>query len=372
MLTKEVIDTKRCGKITVFLQVCCFTFILAAFSAQGPLTYTVTILTVHDLGVNHNELVNFTAHESMDQLLNKCTWVHVLIPGQGDGDPDLPQNYTFPGMQELAEALGEICDALSLKHVVLFGEGAGANILARLAMVREDLVLGAVLIHCTGTTAGITENIRDRLFGWKLNTVGMNPSAESYLLFHRFGSMSEPEDEVELKHTLEGFRKSLRESVNPKNLNRFIMAFMARSNIIEKVDQIRCPVLFLTGSLASHNHTVHKLYNALRASAKNEPNRLKHIELIQLDDVANVLRERPDRVAETLQYFIQGLGLAGGVVSRRMSTTLPPPQARMRSLSMEEYDQPKGVSTCIYDKHRKYSTALGDSGDAEKPQNARI
>ncbi|KAF6771619.1 hypothetical protein AHF37_09603 [Paragonimus kellicotti] len=149
-------------------------------------------------------MINFVSQECMEQLLNRCTWVHVLIPGQDDGEQTLPADYNFPTMQQLGEAMGEICDALgfaaclsaqlhtsdSLQHVVVFGEGAGANILARMAMVREDLVLGAVLIHCTGTTAGFAENLRDRLIGWKLNNVGMNPAAESYLLVHRFGSVS--------------------------------------------------------------------------------------------------------------------------------------------------------------------------------------
>ncbi|RTG87873.1 uncharacterized protein DC041_0012512 [Schistosoma bovis] len=138
----------------------------------------------------HNEIINFLAHESMEPLVNRCTWVHVDVPGQGDGESDLPADYTFPSVQQLAEGMSEVCNALRLQYVVVFGEGAGANILVRLVMLRYDIVLGAILIHCTGTTAGLSESLRDRLIGWKLNTVGMNPAAESYLLMHRFGSVS--------------------------------------------------------------------------------------------------------------------------------------------------------------------------------------
>ncbi|TGZ59618.1 hypothetical protein CRM22_008966 [Opisthorchis felineus] len=351
MIQPEVVDTKTCGRIIVY--------------KQGPQNSRVVILTVHDLGCNQNEMIDFVSQDCMEQLAAKCSWVHVLIPGQGDGDRDLPPNYNFPTMQQLGEAMGEVCDAMGLKQVVLFGEGAGANILARLAMVREDLVLGAVLIHCTGTAAGFAETIRDKLIGWKLNSIGMNPAAESYMLLHRFGSIGDATDEMEMRHALDRFRHSLREAINPRNLNKFIMSFMARTKIIEKVDLLRCPVLLITGSLGSHKHCVQRFYNALLQSARTDPDRLKHIELVQLDDVANVLRGAPDKVSDCLQYFIQGLGLASGIVNRRMSSTVRP-FLRGRSLSMEEYDQPKGVSSCVFDKNRKYSTTVPEGDELEE------
>lgn len=348
MCDTEVIETKLCGKIKVFL--------------QGPRNLKVALFTIHDLGCNHNEMINFVGHDHMEQLRTRCSWVHVCIPGQGDSEEDLPADYVFPTMQQLAEAMGEVCDALGLAHVVVFGEGAGANILARLAMIREDLVLGAILIHCTGTAAGVAETLKDKIIGWKLNTVGMNATTESYLLLHRFGTTTLPKSEMELKRCLESFRQSLRQSINPRNLNKFIVSFMSRTKIIEKVEQLKCPVLFLTGALASHNHTIHRLYDALLNFSKGDMARRKHIDLIEMEGVANVLRSRPDRVAECLQNFIQGLGLGSTLINRRLSCIMQTP-VRGRSLSMEEYDQPKGVSACVFDKHRKYSTALVEGDD---------
>ena len=37
-------------------------------------------------------------------------------------------------MQKIAEGISEVCDSLELKHVVLVGDGAGANIAARVAV----------------------------------------------------------------------------------------------------------------------------------------------------------------------------------------------------------------------------------------------
>ncbi|CAI2737753.1 unnamed protein product, partial [Dicrocoelium dendriticum] len=139
-----------------------------------------------------------------------------------------------------------------------------------------------------------------------------------------------------------------------------------RSKILEKISTLSCPVLFVTGTLSPYNRSVHRLYTVARNAVRNQPEKLKHIELLQVDDVANVLVCRPEKLAYSLQYFIQGLGIAGAAVNRRMSTTLPQIPARGRSMSMEQYDQPKGVSSCVFDKHRKYSTAFAE-GDDEIP-----
>lgn len=40
----------------------------------------------------------------------------------------------FPTMQKISEGLAELCESLELKHVVVIGDGAGANIAARLAV----------------------------------------------------------------------------------------------------------------------------------------------------------------------------------------------------------------------------------------------
>ncbi|KAL7064788.1 hypothetical protein AAHC03_04405 [Spirometra sp. Aus1] len=316
-LQRIVLDTKACGPIAVYLH-------------GGRTGKDVAAITVHDLGCN--------------------------LPGQGDNDPELPSNFQFPRMQQIAEGLSEVCDSLELKHVVLLGDGAGANILARLAMLREDITLGAILIHCTGTTAGFMESLRDKINGWKLNTIGMNPSVESYLLLHRFGlryvdryfeTINAATTEVELKQAIKKFRQSLRETMNPKNLNKFIQAFMERTNITECIGNMKCPVLFLTGSLASFNHTVYTLYNALLNSLKDEPARRANVEILEI--------EGPEKVSECVQNFLQGLGVASGAVNRRLSSTGSIPRPRNRSASMDEYDQPQGFKNLLYDNKRKYA-----------------
>ena len=48
----------------------------------------------------------------------------------------------------------------------------------------------------------------------------------------------------------------------------------------------------MTGSLASFNHTVYTLYNALLATLKDQPAKRANVEILEIDGVANVMRER--------------------------------------------------------------------------------
>ncbi|CAH8554057.1 unnamed protein product [Schistosoma bovis] len=159
-------------------------------------------------------------------IMQRSTWVHIDLPGQGDGEEELPSNYVFPPINRLPDAFRDVLANLKIKHVVLFGEGAGANILARFAIAYDNLVLGAILINCTGTPPTFTESLRDKLMNWKLSSSGMNPATESFLIVHRFGSVVETESEVELRNAVESFRQNLRHSINPKNLNKFITSYM--------------------------------------------------------------------------------------------------------------------------------------------------
>nr|CDS30121.1 Ndr [Hymenolepis microstoma] len=350
---KITVETKSCGPLTAYLH-------------GGRVGKDVAVLTLHDLGCNFKEFYDFANHDHMIQLTQRIFWIHIEVPGQGDNEPDLPTDWKFPTMQKIAEGVAELCDSLELKHVVVIGDGAGANILARVAMLRSDICLGAILIHCTGTTAGFMESFRDRMNAWKLKSIGMNPSVENYLMLHRFG-IEDPNfinatTEAELRTAISNFLQNLRENINPKNLHKFIQAFMVRTNITDSIGNMKCPVLFITGSVASFNHTVYTLYNALMQSLKDEPARKANVEILEIDGVANVMRERPEKVAESVQNFMQGLGIASGVVNRRLSSTGSVPRNRNRSASMDEYDQPIGVKNLIFDNSRRYSKATDIHG----------
>ncbi|XP_025094988.1 uncharacterized protein ZK1073.1-like isoform X4 [Pomacea canaliculata] len=336
------ISAPRVGRFKVFIQ-----------SPKGDLkSCQFVILTVHDLGSNHTMWTNFLNHYAMEEIMRRAAFIHVDIPGQEDEASDLPADYIFPSMQTLGEDLVCVLDQLDVKSVICIGEGAGANVIARFAIAQPDRVMGICLIHCTGTTAGFMESLKDKLINWKLEQIGMNPTAEAYLCLHRFGSFEKAESKDQLQKVIENFQESLRSKINPRNLKKFVQAFMKRSNIADNIGKIKCPILMVTGSKASCNDEVHSLFSRVRAVLDK-----KKVDFLEVDGVANVIEEKPERFAESFLYFLQGLGFVGGVpmprVQRSASIEGSPGvmPGRTRSMSMEEADMPRGIYSMSPPKH---------------------
>ncbi|CDS41804.1 Ndr [Echinococcus multilocularis] len=54
-------------------------------------------------------------------------------------------------------------------------------------MLHDEMLMGAVPIHCTDQTAGFVDPLQNMLVNRELITIGMNPAAESFLIYHPFG-----------------------------------------------------------------------------------------------------------------------------------------------------------------------------------------
>jgi len=312
----------------------------------------VVILTVHDLGCDHSMYLEFVGHPKMVPIRNRSVWIHVDVPGQGFEEPDLPAEYQFPTMQQIGEDLIAVLDQLSIKQVVCFGEGAGANILARFAMAHITRVLGICLLHATGTTAGFFESIKDRFVTWKLDQDGMSQSAANYLILHRFGGtkFTKANDKEELCTIVESYVESLHNKVNYKNLTKFVDAFLKRTSITDKVENLKCPILLVTGQQSVFNGTTRALHMAIVKTCEDKGK----VEFIEVSEVANVLEEKPDKLGECFQYFLQGLGLVSSVPMHNVHKML-----RNRTMSMEDYDKPL--------KERKNSlSAVSYGSDSDK------
>lgn len=241
----------------------------------------------------------------------------------------------------------EVLDALRVPYVIGLGEGAGANILARFGMNHPQRALGLILIHCTSTVAGVMEYFRDKLINWKLTNVGMNPTAEQYLVFHKFGrSLEEQLERSENKEkVIMEYQHKLRSTINPKNLRRYVETFLNRTDLSEILEsQLKTDVMLVSGNLASHLHTVHTMANHLNKTKST---------LVLIDGVGDVLNEAPEKFAQNLVLYVQGLGKlsslpATGSWNARSRTTsqssdiIDPETGRRRSraMSMEEYDIP--------------------------------
>jgi pimeloyl-ACP methyl ester carboxylesterase len=314
---------------------------------QGTRTSNeVVIMTVHDLGCDHHMFLEFVDHPKMRPIRDRTVWVHIDVPGQGIDAPDLPADYQFPRLQVIGEDLIHVLDSLNVKEVVCFGEGAGANILARFAMAHIDRVLGIVLMHATGSSAGFFDLLKEKMMSWKWETFSMTSSIEHYLILHRFGGgakFSKAADKEELKAIIDSYHDVLHTKTNIRNLRPFVEAFHKRNNIEDFIKNLKCPVLLVTGQLSVFNATTRSLHQAITKTCEDKTK----VEFIEVAGVANVIEEKPDKLAESFQYFLQGLGLVSSVPMHNVHKML-----RNRTMSMEDYDRPM--------RERNNSVASGD------------
>ncbi|XP_064631581.1 uncharacterized protein ZK1073.1-like isoform X2 [Lineus longissimus] len=335
---------------------------------QGNRQPEVDILTLHDLGCNHKVFYELAKHPAFTNISKRARWIHIDIPGQEDDAADLPTDYNFPTMQKLGESLIQVLQHLKINQVVCLGEGAGANILARFAMKYDENVLGICLIQCTGTTAGFMETMKDKIITYKLSHHGMNTTTINYLETHRFGSDKclptirekgevNPGHKQTVDKMIEEFKKDLKTKINPKNLQKFVETFLYRTQLINRASELKCPVLLSTGSKSAHNHTVHTLHSALSTKVVDK----SKIELVEIDGVANVLAQAPEKFVESFQYFLQGCGKMGHVQMHHVNRQ----GFRNRSMSMEEADLPRGADSLSSTPTRKYSQQYSSSPPEE-------
>jgi protein NDRG1 len=143
-----------------------------------------------------------------------------------------------------------------------------------------------------------------------------------------------------LKTIVEGYQEVLRSKTNCHNLKNFVDAFLKRSNIADNIKNLKCPVLLVTGQQSIFNGTTRSLHQAIIKTCEDKTK----VEFIEVAGVANVLEEKPDKLAECFQYFLQGLGLVSSIPMHNVHKML-----RNRTMSMEDYDKPKrerNNSTC--------------------------
>ncbi|XP_043229801.1 uncharacterized protein ZK1073.1-like isoform X1 [Amphibalanus amphitrite] len=325
---KHVIDTKHCGPLTIYVQ--------GDVSLQDK---KAVFLTVHDLGCNHTSFHDFVEHPVMKEIKERSIFIHVDVPGQEDDAITLPDDFKFPTMQQLGEDMLQVLDTLKVNMVIGLGEGAGANILARFGLAYPDRVLGLVLVHCTSTRAGIMEYFSDKLMNWKLSSIGHHPSAEQYLVFHRFGNSLEEQldgdmDASTREKLIKDFQDRLKSKINPRNLQRYVQCFLDRTDISMQVADLKMETLLVTGAKASHNHTVHTMHSHMNKAKSS---------LITLEGVGDVLIEAPEKFCSSMLLFCKGLGMLTSVNARARTLSSGSGSGgggRNRSMSMEDYDKP--------------------------------
>ncbi|CAN7990785.1 unnamed protein product [Ixodes hexagonus] len=210
--------TKNCGKLTVHVQ-----------GDMDNLEKKAVFLTVHDIGNNRrtsSEKEPKEPRERTSRSDNMTARVQLVVM---DDRRSAPADFNFPTIQMIGEDLISVVDHLKINLVVGFGEGAGANILVRFALAHSSRVLGLILMHLVSTGVGMMEYFKDKIMNWKLQNVGMNPSAEQYLVLHKFGAQLEMVDNKE--RLISDYTEKLKKRINPRNLKRYVESYMNRKDI---------------------------------------------------------------------------------------------------------------------------------------------
>lgn len=182
-------------------------------------------LTCHDIGANHRSFYSFINHETMDDVRERSVFFHVCLPGQDDSAPNL-ENLQFPSLDQIGQELIAVLNTFNLRHVVGIGEGAGANIMCRFALAHPNKCLGIVLIHCTSTTAGVVEYVKEKVIKRKMSTQGsVNTMARDFLITHKFGANADRNSPA-----IQSYAVDLQQRMNAFNLAFYIDAFLKVSD----------------------------------------------------------------------------------------------------------------------------------------------
>lgn len=321
----HVVPTERCGALNVFIEG-------DLEEAHRDKDSKCVFLTVHDLGCNHESIQKFTDHPGFEEIKKRAILVHVDMPGHEPGATDLPDDFTFPTIQHLGEDLVTVLDQLRIKYVIGIGDGAGANVMARFAMMHSQRCLGVILIHPTSNKTKMMDNFKDKIGKWKVNN--LTPSVENMTVFRRFGHKLEDEENKE--GALEEFKKQMGRALNKKNMALYANAYGNRKDITPLLcKNLRCDALLLVGSKTANVQSAEHMHSNMDKTKTS---------LLKIDDVGNVLDEAPVKTANSILLFCKGLGWLTSVdlpgVERRSSIDSQGKPRRQRSISMEDYDKP--------------------------------
>uniref|UniRef100_A0A1I8BRG4 F-box domain-containing protein n=1 Tax=Meloidogyne hapla TaxID=6305 RepID=A0A1I8BRG4_MELHA len=267
------------------------------------------ILTVHDVGTNYKSFIRFVNHRSMESVKERAIFLHVCVPGQEDNAPDFTKE--LPSLGQLGEDLVRVLDEVDVFACIAFGEGAGANIISRCALVWPTLIMGIILVNCTSTPAGFIEYFKDMLINLRLENGVMTQGAWDYLMMHKFGTSD--------KNEKQQYIDELKNSINARNLSKYLYSFSKRTDfsgiIGAKLDNM--DVLMVSGSQSPHLQAVYHMHKGMNK---------KKTTLLVVGGVCDILHEAPSHLARSLLLLCNDCGVLFGApipIKTRQRFSLP-------------------------------------------------
>jgi len=300
-LQHHVVPTERCGALNAYVD----GDLTAAYKEKDS---KCVFLCVHDVGCNHRSIKKFISHDAFEEIKKRVVVVYVDLPGHETGASEIKDG-KFPTMQQVGEDLVTVLDQLRIKHVIGLGDGAGANILARFAMMHVTRCMGVILLHPTSNKAAMTKN-----FARQFSKVA--PSGENMALFRRFGHKIDAnlKDDEALK-ALEQYKSTFGADINKKNIKMYVEAYSNRQDISALLINMKCDALLVVGSKTSHIAAAEHMHTCMDKTRSS---------ILKIDGVGNVLDEAPIKLANCVLLFCKGLGWLTsvnlpGIETRRQS-----------------------------------------------------
>ncbi|XP_029361333.1 protein NDRG3-like isoform X2 [Echeneis naucrates] len=259
-----------------------------------------TILTYHDIGLNHKSCFNsLFNYEDMQEITQHFSVVHVDAPGQQENAPVFPTGYQYPTIDELAEMLPSVLSQLQVKNVIGIGVGAGANILTRLALNEPSLVEGLVLINIDPCAKGWIDWAASKLSGWTSNQVD------------NIMDITVSTDELtENQETVQTYRLHISQDIPQENLAMFYNSYDSRTELqMERpvfgqnentVTTLRCPALLVVGDTSPAVDAV------VECNSRLNPTKATLLKMADCGGLPQVVQ--PAKLAEAFKYFVQGMG----------------------------------------------------------------
>lgn len=274
---------------------------------QGPPDRDV-IVTYHDVGYNSTtQFHHFFAYNEMVPITEKFTIYHINAPGQEDRANPLPPTATYPTMEELAESVNDVFEALNITTAIGFGIGVGANVLTRFALRYSSKIYGLILINGVARGLGWFEGFTLKWPTQDMQQQTWTDPLLTYLIWYHLGY----ETQTAHPDLVQSLRRHLEENVNAKNVIKLLNSYLKRTPIvIERPTEanksayparsLNCMVMNVTGFSSPHKDDV------IDTNDRCDPTKSSYVEFA--DCGGAVLDEQPAKTAEAIRLFLQGLG----------------------------------------------------------------
>nr|CAB3264243.1 protein NDRG2 [Phallusia mammillata] len=300
-------------------------------TVQGDRARSHSIVTFHDVGLN--SVSNFAAlmnSEPMAPVIQKYCIYHIDAPGQEENASALPAGYVYPSMENLSDMLPTVFSHFGLKSAICVGCGAGANVFIRFAMKNPNMVEGLIVTNPSISTVGNLSWI-----GEKISNI-TTPFTDQVMNYH----FTKSEVELVNHELLDNHRKHFKQFMNADNVSLFMKEYDRRAEVslvrspdpqlIDKTT-LSCQTIILVGDLSPF------VDDAVELNSRLNPKKTTFLKMA--DAGGMILEEQIFKVAESITYFLQGLGHTvrfpmRGTVPGVMMTRL----ARSRTISSSSGD----------------------------------